>query len=207
MKKFFKDLKAGDNIWCVVKGNDSQIFATSLPVLATDTIDRISVTNDTVEIKLPTHVSEITGIPADQTSFVFADYYTYYTNQEDATAAYYNMLMLGISTLDKEIANLTNRRKEMKNLLTDIKIFKLKYKAGDKVRINSFEWFVNSKNHDEDCVDCVTEVFTRQMAKKFCGETMTISKIIQSGDNVYYQMKEDVTHYLFNDLMIECKVE
>lgn len=76
----------------------------------------------------------------------------------------------------------------------------MRYKAGDKVRIKSIDWYNRYTNGTE--VDCKHYPFSCHM-KKYCGQIMTIS--IVGGHS--YSMIEDDGAYSWTDEMIEGLVE
>ena len=75
----------------------------------------------------------------------------------------------------------------------------MKYKVGDKVRINSIDWYNENKNKFGNVWEHYP--FDKDMSK-YCGKVMTISHI--RGD--HYTMVENLVNY-WTDNMIECKVE
>ena len=77
----------------------------------------------------------------------------------------------------------------------------MKYKAGDKVRIKSLDWYNENKDETDD-IECSNNIWFYREMSKFCGKVMTISH-----DRVdHYTMVEDLVNY-WTDEMIECKVE
>ena len=75
----------------------------------------------------------------------------------------------------------------------------MKYKVGDKVRINSIDWYNENKSKFGNVWGHYP--FDKDMSK-YCGKVMTISHI--RGD--HYTMVENLVNY-WTDNMIECKVE
>lgn len=79
----------------------------------------------------------------------------------------------------------------------------MKYKAGDKVRIKSLDWY--NANKDEDGrVYCSYIGFCKEMAK-YCGAVLTIMTIGNQdiGTNQKYFMHETDYAWGFTDEMIE----
>lgn len=77
----------------------------------------------------------------------------------------------------------------------------MKYKAGDKVRIKSLDWYNENKDETDD-IECSNNIWFYREMSKFCGKVMTISH-----DRVdHYTMVEDLVNY-WTDEMIECKVD
>ena len=76
----------------------------------------------------------------------------------------------------------------------------MKYKEGDRVRINSLDWY--NENKDEDgIVELSTHIFTPGMSQ-FCGKVMTIEDVFEDiDDNAVYYMEE--IDYDWTDEMIE----
>ena len=83
--------------------------------------------------------------------------------------------------------------------MENIGIENMKYKVGDKVRINSIDWYNENKNKFGNVWGHYP--FDKDMSK-YCGKVMTISHI--RGD--HYTMVENLVNY-WTDNMIECKVE
>lgn len=71
----------------------------------------------------------------------------------------------------------------------------LKYKVGDKVRIQSLEWHQKEIESEKWCPN-IFDVY-------WCSREMTISKIVKS----QYLMEEDGQEFSWTDEMIECLVE
>ena len=76
----------------------------------------------------------------------------------------------------------------------------MKYKVGDKVRINSLDWYNRHTNESE--VNWKYFPFSCNM-KKYCGQIMTISIV----RGCSYSMIEDDCQYAWTDEMIEGLVE
>ena len=73
----------------------------------------------------------------------------------------------------------------------------MKYKAGDKVKIKSLEWY--NQNKDEDgFVYCGDRVFDDYMSV-FCGSVVTIRGIYHTG----YDIQEDMQCRTWTNEMIE----
>lgn len=90
----------------------------------------------------------------------------------------------------------------------------MKYKIGDKVKINSLEWYKKTLNIPRklswiskpdgffEGIRCGSRVFTDAMCK-FCGKIMTIQEV----GITFYLMEEDTIGYEFTDEMIESLVD
>ena len=80
----------------------------------------------------------------------------------------------------------------------------MNYKAGDRVKIKSLDWY--NENKDEDgIVELSTHVFTPGMSQ-FCGKIVTIEDVFEdTDDNVVYYIEE--IGYDWTDEMIEGLVE
>ena len=80
----------------------------------------------------------------------------------------------------------------------------MKYKAGDKVRIKSLDWY--NENKDEDGrVICGYISFCKEMTS-YCGKELTIDFIYDSDGKSLYVMKESKINWGFwgfTDEMIE----
>ena len=74
----------------------------------------------------------------------------------------------------------------------------MKYKAGDKVRIKSLDWYNTNKN-DFGLIFCNNICFDEKMIE-FCGKTVTI---VAQRDNKYYYIKEDNCLSFWSEDMIE----
>lgn len=79
----------------------------------------------------------------------------------------------------------------------------MKYKVGDKVRINSLDWYNKNKGND-GIVEFSTSVFVPGMSQ-FCGKVVTIEAVFDEGDDddVIYCMEEigyDWTDEMFEGL-------
>jgi hypothetical protein len=83
----------------------------------------------------------------------------------------------------------------------------MKYKAGDKVRIKSLDWY--NENKDENGrVLCSYIGFCKEMTK-YCGKVLTIMTIGNQdiGSKQKYFMHETDYAWGFTDDMIECLVD
>lgn len=90
----------------------------------------------------------------------------------------------------------------------------MKYKIGDKVKINSLDWYkktlkkpsklswINKQDGFFEGIRCGSRVFNDAM-RKFCGKIMTIQDVGMT----FYLMEEDTINYEFTDEMIECLVD
>lgn len=74
----------------------------------------------------------------------------------------------------------------------------MKYKAGDKVKIKSLEWY-NTNNNNFGLIFCNNIYFDEKMIE-FCGKTVTI---VAQRDNKYYYIKEDNCLSFWSEDMIE----
>ena len=77
----------------------------------------------------------------------------------------------------------------------------LKYKVGDRVKIQSLDWYNEHKNETDD-IECSNNIWFYRDMSKFCGKVMTISYVGVD----YYTMVEDLVGY-WTDEMIDCKIE
>ena len=77
----------------------------------------------------------------------------------------------------------------------------MKYKVGDKVRINSLDWY-NANKDETDDIECSNNIWFYRGMSKFCGKVMTISHVRVD----HYTMVEDLVGY-WTDEMIEGLVE
>lgn len=77
----------------------------------------------------------------------------------------------------------------------------MEYKIGDKVRIKSFDWYIQNKDED-GVVRCGDRVFDDYMSV-FCGSIVTIGEIYHIG----YDIKEDMQCRTWNEDMFEGLVE
>ena len=82
----------------------------------------------------------------------------------------------------------------------------MKYKVGDKVRINSLDWYNENKDENGSILCNYNYYFTRLMTK-YCGEVMTIKDIINVPLCRCYMFEEDEFMCHFTDDMIEGLVE
>lgn len=87
------------------------------------------------------------------------------------------------------------------NLQTQWKNKIMEYKIGDKVRIKSFDWYIQNKDED-GVVRCGDRVFDDYMSV-FCGSIVTIGEIYHIG----YDIKEDMQCRTWNEDMFEGLVE
>ena len=78
----------------------------------------------------------------------------------------------------------------------------MKYKAGDKVRIKSLDWY-NANKDSFGLIFCNQICFDEKMSK-FCGKTVTITA---QRDNKYYLIMEDNCLSFWSEDMFECLVE
>ena len=77
----------------------------------------------------------------------------------------------------------------------------MKYKAGDKVKIKSFDWY--NENKDEGgYINCGSRAFFTKMSD-WCGEILTINRVVEEFE--YYCVSECI--FSWTDEMIECKIE
>ena len=76
----------------------------------------------------------------------------------------------------------------------------MKYKAGDKVKIKSLEWYKENKD-DIGIVECGEYVFGGEM-REYCGKVLTINEVNLD----LYEMCEDGSDFAWTDEMIECLV-
>ena len=77
----------------------------------------------------------------------------------------------------------------------------MEYKIGDKVRIKSFDWYIQNKDED-GFVRCGDRVFDDYMSV-FCGSIVTIGEIFHIG----YDIKEDMQCRTWTEDMFEGLVE
>ena len=82
----------------------------------------------------------------------------------------------------------------------------MKYKVGDRVRVNSIDWYNKNKNSVDnyDVVFANGWVFSKPMSN-FCGKELIIEKISHATNPPYYKMKD--TMFAWTDEMIEGLVE
>lgn len=73
----------------------------------------------------------------------------------------------------------------------------MKYKAGDRVRIKSLDWYNENKDETDD-IECSNGIWFYREMSKFCGKVMTISHVRAD----HYTMVEDLIEY-WTDEMIE----
>ena len=84
----------------------------------------------------------------------------------------------------------------------------LKYKVGDRVKIQSLERYNKYKNRYGDInYGCETEIlFTSEMSS-FCGQVATITRVRYIGGVRFYHLAEDKEAHLWVDGMFEGLVE
>ena len=75
----------------------------------------------------------------------------------------------------------------------------MKYKAGDRVLVKSFDWYYENKDRIDE-VDCGNATFISEMVT-FCKKIVTISSVLPTLE-VYY-IKEDGGRYHWTDEMFE----
>ena len=78
----------------------------------------------------------------------------------------------------------------------------LKYKAGDRVRIKSIDWYNENKDEGGNVWTSGGQIPFDKCMSEWCGKVMTISHVRVD----HYTMVEDLVGY-WSDEMIECKVE
>ena len=83
----------------------------------------------------------------------------------------------------------------------------MKYKVGDRVKIQSLERYNKYKNRYGDInYGCETEIlFTSEMSS-FCGQVATITRVRYIGCVRFYHLAEDKEAHLWVDGMFECLV-
>lgn len=79
----------------------------------------------------------------------------------------------------------------------------MRYKKGDKVRINSLEWYNANKNSEGAIIFHNFRIFDESMSE-FCGKVVTIDAYNPRGD--YYDIKEDGKVNFWSDDMFEGSV-
>ena len=84
----------------------------------------------------------------------------------------------------------------------------MKYKVGDRVKIQSLERYNKYKNRYGDInYGCETEIlFTSEMSS-FCGQVVTITRVRYIGGVRFYHLAEDKEVHLWVGGMFECLVE
>lgn len=84
----------------------------------------------------------------------------------------------------------------------------MKYKVGDRVKIQSLERYNKYKNRYGDInYGCETEIlFTSEMSS-FCGQIVTITRVRYIGGVRFYHLAEDKEVHLWVAGMFECLVE
>ena len=78
----------------------------------------------------------------------------------------------------------------------------LKYKAGDRVRIKSIDWYNENKDEGGNVWTSGGQIPFDKCMSKWCGKVMAISHVRAD----HYTMVEDLVGY-WSDDMIECKME
>ena len=76
----------------------------------------------------------------------------------------------------------------------------MRYKKGDRVRINSLEWYNANKNSEGAIIFPNFRIFDDSMSE-FCGKVVTIDAYIPRGN--YYDIKEDGKVNFWSDDMFE----
>ena len=86
--------------------------------------------------------------------------------------------------------------------------YNMKYKVGDRVKIQSLERYNKYKNRYGDInYGCETEIlFTSEMSS-FCGQVATITRVRYIGGVRFYHLAEDKEAHLWVDGMFEGLVE
>lgn len=79
----------------------------------------------------------------------------------------------------------------------------MKYKAGNRVKIKSIDWYNANKNYEGEIIYEDFRVFDEPMSN-FCGEIVTIAHVNEKGE--YYDIEEDGLVNYWTDEMIECLV-
>lgn len=74
----------------------------------------------------------------------------------------------------------------------------MKFKVGDKVKIKSLDWY-NENKAEDGRVYCDSYAIFIQIMSNFCGQTVTISEVV---DDVYGILEDD-GEYSWADYMIE----
>lgn len=75
----------------------------------------------------------------------------------------------------------------------------MKYKAGDRVLVKSFDWYYENRDRIDE-VDCGNATFISEMVT-FCKKTVTISSVLPTLE--VYRIKEDGGRYHWTDKMFE----
>ena len=78
----------------------------------------------------------------------------------------------------------------------------MRYKKGDRVRIKGLDWYNKNKDKDGEVYGDSYAIFIQVMSK-FCGQTVTISEVV---DDVYGILEDD-GEYSWGDYMVECLIE
>ena len=76
----------------------------------------------------------------------------------------------------------------------------MRYKKGDKVRINSLEWYNANKNSEGAIIFHNFRIFDESMSE-FCGKVVTIDAYNPRGN--YYDIKDDGKVNFWSDDMFE----
>ena len=87
----------------------------------------------------------------------------------------------------------------MKNMELNKNTFIMKYKAGDRVLVKSFDWYYENRDRIDE-VDCGNATFISEMVT-FCKKTVTISSVLPTLE--VYRIKEDGGRYHWTDKMFE----
>ena len=77
----------------------------------------------------------------------------------------------------------------------------MKYKAGERVKIKSIDWYNANKNYEGEIIYEDFRVFDEPMSN-FCGKIVTIAYVNEKGE--YYDIEEDGLVNYWTDEMIEC---
>ena len=86
----------------------------------------------------------------------------------------------------------------------------MKYKVGDRVRVQNKDYFVRNYECEDDGYrnrDCSAVSFINNAMLNFCDTVVTITHIRNSGYGVFYGIKEDDDEWSWADWMFEGKVE
>lgn len=76
----------------------------------------------------------------------------------------------------------------------------MRYRKGDRVRVNSLEWYNTHKNLEGAVIFHDLRIFDESMSK-FCGKIVTIDTYVPRGN--YYDIKEDGNINYWSDDMFE----
>ena len=80
----------------------------------------------------------------------------------------------------------------------------MKYKAGDRVKVKSLQWFNENLNDDYNVVFADGWHFSKPMSI-FCGKELIIERISHAVNPPHYMMRDNM--FAWTDEMIECKIE